>query len=1233
MWRLRVATGDSPFLTSVSDFPGRQTWEFDPAAGTEEERQEVERLREEFTRNRQGQKHSSDALMRLQLTGGKPPANQPPQVRVTEEPVSTATVVDEAAVDVTLRRAVRFYETIQAEDGHWAGDYGGPLFLMPGLLITLHVTGALDQVLTAESKSLCGADYPACDGRTGPDQVLTAERKTDHAACDGRPEPGADSRAPESLSTLITLHVTGALDQVLTAEHKREMVRYLYNHQNPDGGWGLHIEGHSTMFGSTLNYVSLRILGDHPANPAMAAGREWILSHGSATASTSWGKFWLCVSAVQCRGYVFIFHLHAAATLVPLPAPPGANSGSATSWGKFWLCVSAVQCRGYVFIFHLHAAATLVPLPAPPGANSGSATSWGKFWLCVSAVQCRGYVFIFHLHAAATLVPLPAPPGANSGSATSWGKFWLCVSAVQCRGYVFIFHLHAAATLVPLPAPPGANSGSATSWGKFWLCVSAVQCRGYVFIFHLHAAATLVPLPAPPGANSGSASVQCSAGAMFHSLWHQSIDQSLLLPHSLHSPTSPRPPPLLPLRLPIPAARACPPLCDGQVLGVYDYRGINPMPPEMWLLPYFLPVHPGRMWCHCRMVYLPMCYIYGLRAHGPTDTPLVAALREELYNEPYESINWNNMRRRCVKVSAFSYCEIGNSLTAVLEATSKMPTTIPPLLPSAPPPLRPSSPPPLLPSTPPPILPSAPPPLRPSSPPPLLPSTPPPILPSAPPHLLPPPLLTSSLLPFSAPPFLPHTIGGPVINVLCCWVINMLCCWVEDPTSEAFKKHLPRVADYLWLAEDGMKMQVGLGSPGTSGGLPLWVADDGMKMQVGLCVTLYARSDYMRCGNHKKPLPRVADCLWLAEGGMKIWVGVVRNVVAAETLWDTAFAVQALHSTCMMDETHRALNLAHSYLERSQVQEDCPGKLSAWYHRISRGAWPLFLHAPSFSSFLFPSPLLSSHQPGIAHLGGPPAPPGGGGHSRARLCDCVDVILSYQVSDDVILSYQVSDGVILSYQVSDDVILSHQVSDDVILSYQVSDGVILSYQVSDDVILSYQVSDDVILSYQVSDDVILSYQVSDDVILSYQVSDDVMLSYQVSDDVILSYQVSDDVILSYQVSDDVILSYQVSDDVILSYQVSDDVILSYKVSGDVILSYQVSGDVILSYQVSDGVILSYKVSDDVILSYKVSDDVILSCQVSGDVILSYQLATLFACLCDCVQAASFPTRGDARWCI
>ncbi|KAK8492907.1 hypothetical protein V6N13_093964 [Hibiscus sabdariffa] len=35
----------------------------------------------------------------------------------------------------------------------------------------------------------------------------------------------------------------------------------------------------------------------------------------------------------------------------------------------------------------------------------------------------------------------------------------------------------------------------------------------------------------------------------------------------------------------------------------------------------------------------------------------------------------------------------------------------------------------------------------------------------------------------------------------------MLACWVEDPNGIHFKKHLARIVDYLWVAEDGMKMQ------------------------------------------------------------------------------------------------------------------------------------------------------------------------------------------------------------------------------------------------------------------------------------------------------------------------------------------------------------------------------------------------------------------------------------------
>lgn len=40
----------------------------------------------------------------------------------------------EEVVNNTLRKALRFYSTLQAEDGFWPGDYGGPLFLLPGLV-------------------------------------------------------------------------------------------------------------------------------------------------------------------------------------------------------------------------------------------------------------------------------------------------------------------------------------------------------------------------------------------------------------------------------------------------------------------------------------------------------------------------------------------------------------------------------------------------------------------------------------------------------------------------------------------------------------------------------------------------------------------------------------------------------------------------------------------------------------------------------------------------------------------------------------------------------------------------------------------------------------------------------------------------------------------------------------------------------------------------------------------
>ncbi|PPD70491.1 hypothetical protein GOBAR_DD32626 [Gossypium barbadense] len=85
-----------------------------------------------------------------------------------------------------VKDALDFYSTIQADDGHWLGDYGGPMFLLPGL--------------------------------------------------------------------------------------------------NRDGGWGLHIEGPSTMFGTVLNYVSLRLLGEG------AEGGEGAIEKAQTEVQGVWGK-------------------------------------------------------------------------------------------------------------------------------------------------------------------------------------------------------------------------------------------------------------------------------------------------------------------------------------------------------------------------------------------------------------------------------------------------------------------------------------------------------------------------------------------------------------------------------------------------------------------------------------------------------------------------------------------------------------------------------------------------------------------------------------------------------------------------------------------------------------------------------------------------------------------------------------------------------------------------------
>ena len=52
------------------------------------------------------------------------------------------------------------------------------------------------------------------------------------------------------------------------------------------------------MFGSTLSYVTMRLLGVSPDDVALVQARVFMHSHGGALYTSSWAKFWLSVLGV-----------------------------------------------------------------------------------------------------------------------------------------------------------------------------------------------------------------------------------------------------------------------------------------------------------------------------------------------------------------------------------------------------------------------------------------------------------------------------------------------------------------------------------------------------------------------------------------------------------------------------------------------------------------------------------------------------------------------------------------------------------------------------------------------------------------------------------------------------------------------------------------------------------------------------------------------------------------------
>lgn len=110
----------------------------------------------------------------------------------------------------------------------------------------------------------------------------------------------------------------------------------------------------------------------------------------------------------------------------------------------------------------------------------------------------------------------------------------------------------------------------------------------------------------------------------------------------------------------------------------------------------------------------------------------------------------------------------------------------------------------------------------------------------------------------------------------------MLACWAEDPNGESYKKHLARIADFIWVAEDGMKMQVSC----------LHISGFNFSFLVGTAIWATKVLFLIHC-THMQSF--------------------------GSQMWDASFAIQALLAANLNDELGSVLKKGHDFLKKSQV--------------------------------------------------------------------------------------------------------------------------------------------------------------------------------------------------------------------------------------------------------------------------------------------------------------------------
>ena len=89
------------------------------------------------------------------------------------------------------------------------------------------------------------------------------------------------------------------------------------------------------------------------------------------------------------------------------------------------------------------------------------------------------------------------------------------------------------------------------------------------------------------------------------------------------------------------------------LVNLYDWRGVHAVLPELWSLPRWIALHPSNWYCHTRLIYMAMAAIYPHRHQAPL-TPLIASLREELFPQGFEKVDFPAARTRLREADLFA---------------------------------------------------------------------------------------------------------------------------------------------------------------------------------------------------------------------------------------------------------------------------------------------------------------------------------------------------------------------------------------------------------------------------------------------------------------------------------------------------------------------------------------------------------------------------------------------------